>query len=444
MTAFRQSLALALAGAASIAVGEPAFAQAPAAPTAVPTLDSANTAWILTATGLVLFMTLPGLALFYGGLVRSKNVMSVLMHCFVIACLVSVLWLVGAYGLAFGDGGSMNKWIGSLDKAFLAGVGVDALQAPTNIPELVFFMFQMTFAIITPGLIVGAYVERIKFSAVIWFSALWLILVYVPVAHWVWGGGWLLDMKVIDFAGGLVVHTTAGTSALVCAIVLGRRKGFPAELSPPHMPPMTVTGAAMLWVGWYGFNAGSALAANGNAGMAMTVTHIAAATASLTWMAVEWMTHRKPSVVGLVTGTIAGLATITPASGSVGPLGGLVIGFAAGLLCYWAVGLIKRSLNTDDSLDVFGVHGVGGMLGVILAAIFASPSLQGLGYAEGMTMGSQLWVQVVGVVATLVWSVVLTYIILKIVDMLGGLKVSDDRETEGLDITEHGERGYNL
>jgi Amt family ammonium transporter len=323
-------------------------------------------------------------------------------------------------------------------------VGVEALQAPTNIPENVFFMFQMTFAIITPALIVGAYVERIKFSAVIWFSALWLLLVYVPVAHWVWGGGWLAEMKVMDFAGGLVVHTTAGASALICAIVLGRRAGFPREITPPHMPPTTVIGAAMLWVGWYGFNAGSALAANGNAGMAMTVTHIAAATASLTWMAVEWISHGRPSVVGLVTGTIAGLATITPASGFVGPAGALAIGFAAGLVCYWAVGLIKRRCEIDDSLDVFGVHGVGGMLGVLLTAAFAAPSLAGLGYGEGMDMGKQFWAQLVGVVATLVWSVVLTFIILKVVQGLTGLKVRGDQETEGLDITAHGERGYNL
>jgi len=440
MTFVRPMVALALAGVFAL-VGEPAFAQA--TPPS-PKLDGGNTAWLLTATGLVLFMTLPGLALFYGGLVRSKNVMSVLMHCFVIACLVSVLWLVCGYALAFGDGGSMNAWIGGLDKAFLAGVGVDALQAPTNVPENVFFMFQMTFAIITPGLIVGAYVERIKFSAVIWFSALWLLLVYVPVAHWVWGGGWLAAMGALDFAGGLVVHATAGSSALVCAIVLRRRHDFPKELSPPHMPPMTVIGAAMLWVGWYGFNAGSALAANGNAGMAMTVTHIAAATASLTWMTVEWMAHGKPSVVGLVTGTIAGLATITPASGFVGPVGALVIGVAAGLVCYWAVGLIKKKLEIDDSLDVFGVHGVGGMLGVMLTAIFVSPSLGGLGFAAGMDTGKQLWVQAVAVLATVAWSVVLTYVILKVIAAISGLRVTDDSENEGLDITSHGERGYNL
>jgi Amt family ammonium transporter len=387
-------------------------------------------------------MTLPGLALFYGGLVRSRNVLSVLMHCFAIACLVSVLWLVFVYSLAFGDGGALNPWIGGFAKSFLAGAGIAGLQG--TIPESLFFMFQMTFAIITPALIVGAYVERMKFSAVLWFSGLWLVLVYAPVAHWVWGGGWLAQMGVLDFAGGLVVHTTAGTSALIVAMVLGARKGFPREVTPPHNSGLTVAGAAMLWVGWFGFNAGSALAANGNAAMAMTVTHISAATASLTWMAIEWIAHRRPSVVGLVTGTIAGLATITPASGSVGPVGALVIGFAAGLLCYFGVQLVKKRFEIDDSLDVFAVHGLGGMLGVMLTAIFVAGSLGGLGFAEGKDTGSQLWVQFVGVVATFVWSAVLTYIVLKIVDLIAGLRVSDDQETEGLDITAHGERGYNL
>ena len=436
MTAFRSKLALALV----LAVAPlPALAQAAAPP---PVLSGADTAWLLTATALVLFMTLPGLALFYGGLVRSRNVLSVLMHCFAIACLVSVLWLVFVYSLAFGDGGALNPWIGGFAKSFLAGAGVAGLQG--TIPESLFFMFQMTFAIITPALIVGAYVERMKFSAVLWFSGLWLVLVYAPVAHWVWGGGWLAQMGVLDFAGGLVVHTTAGTSALIVAMVLGARKGFPREVTPPHNSGLTVAGAAMLWVGWFGFNAGSALAANGNAAMAMTVTHISAATASLTWMAIEWIAHRRPSVVGLVTGTIAGLATITPASGSVGPVGALVIGFAAGLLCYFGVQLVKKRFDIDDSLDVFAVHGLGGMLGVMLTGIFVAGSLGGLGFAEGKDTGSQLWVQFVGVVATFVWSAVLTYIVLKIVDLIAGLRVSDDQETEGLDITAHGERGYNL
>ena len=406
-------------------------------------LSEGNTAWILTATALVLFMTLPGLALFYGGLVQSRNVLSVLMHCMTICCLASVLWLVCVYSLAFGDGGSMNAWIGGLGKAFLAGVGVDALSG--DIPETVFFMFQMTFAIITPALIVGAYPERIKFGAVMLFTGLWLILVYAPVAHWVWGGGWLAEQfGVLDFAGGLVVHVTAGVSALVVAIALGGRKGFPREIRPPHSPGMVMTGAAMLWVGWYGFNAGSALAANGSAGMALTVTHISAAAASLTWMTIEWQQHGKPSLVGLVTGTIAGLATITPGSGFVGPVGGLVFGIAAGGVCYVAVSLIKQRFKIDDSLDVFAVHGVGGALGVLLTAFFAAEGLGGLGLADGMTVGSQFWSQLVGLVATAVWAGVLSFVIIKIVAAIVGLRVVEEDEIEGLDITAHGERGYNL
>ena len=405
-------------------------------------LDSGNTAWILTSTALVLFMTLPGLALFYAGLVRSKNVLSVLMQCFAVACLMSILWLVCAYSLAFGDGGAAKPWIGDLGKAFLAGVGTDAMQG--DIPEAVFFMFQMTFAIITPALIVGAYVERIKFSAVLWISGLWLILVYAPVAHWIWGGGWLADMGVLDFAGGLVVHATAGVSAIVIVVQLGARRGFPGEITPPHSPGMVMTGAAMLWVGWFGFNAGSALAANGSAAMAMTVTHISAAAASLVWMTIEWVKYGKPSLVGIVTGTIAGLATITPASGFVGPAGGLIIGIVAGAVCYAMVSLVKQTFKIDDSLDVFAVHGVGGATGIILVSFLASESLGGLGLAEGMTMGGQLWVQVVGLVATVLWSVVLTFVIVKVVQKTIGLRVSDDDETEGLDITAHGERGYNM
>jgi ammonium transporter, Amt family len=430
---------LAGAAAAFLLGATPAWAQGTA-----PALDGANTAWLLTATALVLFMTLPGLALFYGGLVRARNVMSVLMHCFTIASLVSVLWLVCGYSLAFGDGGAANGWIGGFGKAFLSGVGFEGPLASGNVPETVFFMFQMTFAIITPALIVGAYVERIRFSAVIWFSALWLLVVYVPVAHWVWGGGWLGQMGVLDFAGGLVVHATAGSSALICALVLGKRRDFPADLTPPHSPGMTVAGAAMLWVGWYGFNAGSALAANGSAGMAMTVTHIAAATASLTWMAAEWAGHGKPSVVGLVTGTIAGLATITPASGFVGPIGALAIGVAAGLVCYRMVATIKQSLKIDDSLDVFAVHGVGGVLGVLLAGLLVAKEAGGLGFADGMTMSRQLEVQAIAVVCVVAWSAVLSYILLKAVDAMVGLRVSVDRETEGLDLGDHGERGYNL
>ncbi|MDH3703541.1 MAG: ammonium transporter [Alphaproteobacteria bacterium] len=406
------------------------------------TLSGANTSWILTSTALVLFMTLPGLALFYGGLVRAQNVLSVLMHCFAIACLASVLWVVGVYSLAFADGGAANQWVGGLGKMFLSGVGVDALTG--NIPESVFFMFQMTFAIITPALIVGAYPERMRFAAVLLISGLWLIIVYAPVCHWVWGGGWLGEMGVMDFAGGLVVHATAGVSAIVIVKCLGSRRGFPNELRPPHSPGMVMTGAAMLWVGWFGFNAGSALAANGGAGMAMLVTHLSAAAASLTWMAIEWVKFGKPSLVGIVTGMVAGLATITPASGFVGPAGGLVYGVLAGGVCYAAVQFIKHRLAIDDSLDVFAVHGVGGILGILLVAFFALPSMGGLGLAEGMTAVKQFGVQALGVGATVVWTAVWTVIIVKLVETLVGLRVSVEAETEGLDLSEHGERGYHI
>ncbi|MBL6936082.1 MAG: ammonium transporter [Alphaproteobacteria bacterium] len=406
------------------------------------TLSDGNTAWILTSTALVLFMTIPGLALFYGGLVRSENVLSVLMHCFIICCLASILWLAGVYSLAFSDGGESNRWIGGLDKAFLAGMGADTLSG--DIPESVFFMFQMTFAIITPALIVGAYVERIRFGAVILFSALWLVLVYAPVCHWVWGGGWLADMGILDFAGGLVVHVTAGTSALVIAMCLRSRRGFPDHVHPPHSPGMVMTGAAMLWVGWFGFNAGSALAADGSAGMAMLVTHISAATASLVWMVLEWAKYGRPTLIGTVTGTIAGLATITPASGFVGPIGGLVIGAAAGAVCFYMVSVVKKRFEIDDSLDVLAVHGVGGATGILMAAVFAATEYGGLGLAEGMTIGSQFQVQAVGVIATLVWSAVVSYIIIKVVAALVGLSVSEDEEVEGLDITVHGEKGYEI
>ena len=407
-----------------------------------PSLSEGNTAWLLTSTALVLFMTVPGLALFYGGLVRSQNVLSVLMHCFAICCLASVLWLFVVYSLAFGDGGGANAVIGGLGKMFLIGVAVDALSG--DIPETVFFMFQMTFAIITPALIVGAYVERMKFSAVCLFSGLWLVLVYAPVAHWVWGGGWLADLGVMDFAGGLVVHATAGTSALVVAMVLGSRKGFPADVKPPHNAGMVMTGAAMLWVGWFGFNAGSALAANGNAGMAMVATHISAATASLVWMAVEWIKYGKPSLVGMVTGTIAGLATITPASGFVGPVGALVIGTAAGLVCFAAVQAVKQRYKIDDSLDVFAVHGVGGVLGIMLTAVFTAGALGGLGFAEGFGTAKALWVQFVGAAATVAWAGGMSWVILKVVGAVVGLRVSEEDEIEGLDITTHGERGYEI
>ena len=405
-----------------------------------PELNGANTAWILVSTALVLFMTLPGLALFYAGLVRSKNVLSVLMQCFTIACLMSILWLVLAYGLAFGDGGGMNQFIG-MGKFLLSGVGWDSLTG--DIPESVFFMFQMTFAIITPALIVGGFAERMKFSAVLWFSSLWLLLVYAPVCHWVWGGGWLGDMGFMDFAGGTVVHINAGVAAIVAAIVLGNRKGFPGTAMPPHNITLTVAGASMLWVGWFGFNAGSALAADGNAGMAMLVTHISAAAGSLAWVACEWIKHGKPSVLGIVTGMVAGLGTITPASGFVGPLGGLLIGISAGVVCYFATQYIKRGIKIDDSLDVFTVHGVGGSLGVLLTAVFFANSLGGPA-EDGYAMGPQLMIQATGVIATVLWCGTVSYILLKVLDSVMGLRVTPDEETEGLDLVSHDERGYSF
>ena len=404
-------------------------------------LNGADTAWILTSTALVLFMTIPGLSLFYAGLVRAKNVLSVLMQCFAITCLVSVLWLVFVYGLAFGDGGDMNKWIGSLDQLMHGGIARDSMSG--TIPETVFSMFQMTFAIITPALIVGAFAERMKFSAMLWFSAIWLIVVYAPVTHWVWGGGWLSDMGLLDFAGGTVVHVNAGVAALVAAMVLGPRKGFGKTPMPPHNLTMTVAGAGMLWVGWFGFNAGSALGANGDAGMAMLVTHISAAAGSLAWMAMEWIRHGKPSVLGIVTGMVAGLGTITPASGFVGPAGALIIGLTAGVVCYSATAFLKHTLKIDDSLDVFPVHGMGGILGTLLAGVFVG-ILGGVGLAEGMTMGSQVWVQFVGVAVTFVYCGILSWIILKLIDAVIGLRVTPDEETQGLDIVLHDETGYNL
>jgi Amt family ammonium transporter len=404
-------------------------------------MDGANTAWILTSTALVLFMTLPGLALFYGGLVRAQNVLSVLMHCFTIACIVSVLWLVGVYSLAFSDGGALQSWIGGTGKMFLLGVTPDTLSG--SLPEVVFFMFQMTFAIITPALIVGAYVERIKFSAMALFSAIWVVLVYGPVAHWVWGGGWLAELGVQDFAGGLVVHATCGTAALIIAKELGVRRGFPTEMRPPHSPGLVMSGAAMLWVGWFGFNGGSALAADGAAGMAITVTHISAATAALVWMAIEWTKHGKPTLVGITTGAIAGLATITPASGFVGPIGALVIGVVAGLLCYVSVGLVKMKFGVDDALDVLAVHGVGGVTGTLLTAILGATAFGGLGLSK-LTIGGQFWVQSIGVLAVVGWTAIVTWIIVKIIKATTGLRVDEEEEAEGLDIRAHGERGYML
>ncbi len=405
--------------------------------------NQGNTAWVLTSTALVLFMTLPGLSLFYGGLVRSKNVLSVLMQCFAITCLVSLLWFAYAYSLAFGAG---NDWIGGLGKAFMAGVEEESLTG--DIPETVFSMFQLTFAIITPALVVGAFAERMKFSAMLLFSALWLTLVYAPVAHWVWGGGWLGKLGVLDFAGGIVVHITAGVAALVCALVLGPRHGFPTTAMPPHNMTTVVTGAGMLWVGWFGFNAGSALAANGNAGMAMMATHLSAAAGSLAWMLAEWLKFGKPSVLGVVTGMVAGLGTITPASGYVGPAGAVVIGTVAGFACFTATQYLKRVLKVDDSLDVFPVHGVGGMLGTLAAGVFASTELglfKGQGFGTGIAgMGQQLGVQLAAVVATVAYTAVLTFMALKLVEKLIGLRVGREDEIGGLDIALHDERGYDL
>ena len=407
-----------------------------------PTLDNANTAWMLTATALVLFMTLPGLALFYGGLVRTKNVLSILMQCFAISGMVSVLWILFAYSLSFGDGGAANAWLGGWDKALMAGIGVGTLKG--TIPETVFAMFQMTFAIITPALVVGGFAERMKFSAMLLFSLLWFLIVYVPVCHWVWGDGWLQKLGVMDFAGGTVVHINAGVAALVAALVLGKRKGFPETAMAPHNLTMSVTGAGMLWVGWFGFNAGSALAADGTAGMTMLVTHTGAAAGALTWMFLEWIRFGKPSVLGIVTGMVAGLGTITPASGYVGPLGALAIGIGAGLACFFATNYMKRKLHIDDSLDVFPVHGVGGILGTTLTGVFAATALGGVGYAEGVTMGKQVIIQLTGVLATAAWCGVVTYVLLKLIDTMLGLRVNTEQETEGLDTVLHNETGYNL
>ena len=401
-------------------------------------MSNANTAWILTSTALVLFMTLPGLALFYAGLVRSKNTISVLAQCLVIAVLASVVWFAIGYSLSFSGDGS---YIGNLDKIFLKTVNLKSLSG--DIPETVFVMFQMTFAIITPALIVGAFVERIKFSAVVLFTVLWLILVYAPATHWVWGGGWLAKMGVFDFAGGLVVHTTAGVSALVIAYSLGSRKDFPKNFNPPHSPVLAMIGACMLWVGWFGFNAGSALAANENAGMAMLVTHISAATATITWMFIDWIKNGKPGLVGMITGMIAGLATITPASGFVGPSGAIILGILAGSICYYCVGFVKFKLQIDDSLDVFAVHGVGGILGTLLAGILATDFFGGLGLEKSAS--EQTMIQVIGILSVALLSFIGTVIIVKIIKLTTGLRVPEDEEIgEGLDFGSHGESSYNL
>lgn len=409
-------------------------------------LDTGDSAWILTATALVLFMTLPGLSLFYGGLVRSKNVLSVLMQCFAITCAVSLVWLIAGYSLAFSDGGSLNAWIGGFEHVFFDGITRESLEG--TLPKSLHGLFQMTFAIITPALIIGAFAERMRFGPMLAFSVLWLLAVYIPVCHWVWGGGWLAELGVYDFAGGIVVHITAGVAALVAAVVLGNRKGFPTQGMMPHNMTMTVTGAGMLWVGWFGFNGGSALAANGDAAMAMLVTHISAAAGSLAWITMEWKKFGKPSALGIVTGMVAGLGTITPASGFVGPAAALVIGLSAGVICFYAVIFIKHKLHIDDSLDVFPVHGVGGILGTLFAGIFASTELglfSGYGFAkDGFTMLDQLGVQALGVVSTFVYTAIVTWGLLKLIGVFAPLRVDADEETQGLDIALHEERGYDL
>jgi len=413
---------------------------APAATPPPPVLNSGDTAWMLTSTALVLLMTVPGLSLFYAGMVRSKNALSVMMQCFVITCLVTVLWMIYGYALSFGD--DVGGIIGNLDKVFHHGITFTTLKG--TIPETVFSTFQMTFAIITPALIVGAFAERMKFSAMLWFMALWATFVYDPIAHWVWGGGWLGTMGVLDFAGGTVVHINAGVAGLVAALVMGKRRGFPNTPIKPNNLVLTLVGAGMLWVGWFGFNAGSELAADGRAGMAMFVTQVATATAALTWMFAEWLVHGKPSALGAASGAVAGLVAITPASGYVGPEGALVIGIACGLGCYFAVVKVKKMFGYDDSLDAFGVHAVGGIIGALLTGIFADASFGGVGLADGVDIAAQLTKQVVGVLTTFVYCGVVSFIILKLIDMVIGLRVSDEDEEAGLDLSQHDEQGYNL
>ena len=412
------------------------------------TLDSGDTAWMLTATALVLFMTIPGLALFYGGMVRSKNILSVMMQCFAITGLMSILWMVYGYSLAFDTAGmeagvtNFNSFVGGLGRAFLSGLTPDSLTG--TVPESVFITFQMTFAIITPALIVGAFAERMKFSAMLVFMGVWFTLVYAPIAHMVWGGdgGLMWDWGVLDFAGGTVVHINAGIAGLVACIVLGKRKGFPTTPMAPHNLGLTLVGAAMLWIGWFGFNAGSSLAANGTAGMAMLVTQIATAAAALSWMFAEWLTHGKPSALGIASGVVAGLVAITPAAGTVGPMGALIIGLASGVICFFCATSLKRKLGYDDSLDAFGVHGVGGIVGALLTGVFAAPALGGFGEVENIAL--QLWIQFKGVLFTVVYTAIVTVVILKVIDVVMGLRVTEEEETIGLDLSLHNERGYNL
>jgi Amt family ammonium transporter len=438
-----------LVSAETAPAADAAVAAAPAAAPA-PTLNTGDTAWMLTSVALVLFMTIPGLALFYAGMVRSKNVLSVMMQCFAITALISVLWALYGYSLAFSTGGmakgvtNLFSFVGNLDKAFLKGMTVESLQG--TIPETVFMTFQMTFAIITPALIVGAFAERMKFSAMLIFMGVWFTVVYAPIAHMVWGGdgGFMWDMGVLDFAGGTVVHINAGIAGLVAALMLGKRKGYPKTAMPPHNLGLTLMGASMLWVGWFGFNAGSAVAANGTTGMAMAVTQIATAMAALTWMFAEWVSHGKPSVLGIASGAVAGLVAITPASGTAGPMGAIAIGAAAGLGCFLASTKLKRALGYDDSLDAFGVHAIGGIIGALLTGVFAAKSLGGVGLAEGMTISSQLAVQFKAILITMAYTAVASFIILKVIDVVIGLRVTEEEETQGLDLSLHDERGYNL
>lgn len=413
------------------ATATPALAQTPVAP------SSGDTAWILTATALVLLMTLPGLALFYGGLVRSKNVLSVMTHCVAIACMSSMIWLLGGYSLSFSG---THPLMGDLAKFGLINVPRTALVGA--IPETVFFAFQMAFAVITPALIVGAYVERIKFSAVMLFSGLWLVVVYAPVCHWVWGGGWLMDRHVMDYAGGLVVHATAGVSALLLAWQLGPRDGYPRDLHPPHNPGMTMMGAGLLWVGWYGFNGGSALAANADAGAALLATHMSASAAGLVWALIEWRRFGRVSMIGLVTGVVAGLATVTPASGFISPLSGAVLGALGSFICYHAVELVRHKLHIDDSLDVFAVHGIGGIVGTLLVAVLAHPALGGSGYAPGIQVTGQIWTQTLGVLVVCAWSGLATMVLIWILRKTVGLRVSPEVIDDGLDMAIHGEKAY--
>ncbi|MFJ2983943.1 MULTISPECIES: ammonium transporter [unclassified Pseudomonas] len=418
---------------------------------AAPALNSGDTAWMLTATALVLFMTIPGLALFYGGMVRSKNVLSVMMQCFAITGLMSILWVVYGYSMAFDTTGmekgvlNFNSFVGGFSKAFLSGVTPEGLTSATALfPEAVFITFQMTFAIITPALIVGAFAERMKFSAMLVFMGIWFTLVYAPIAHMVWSGDGALmwDWGVLDFAGGTVVHINAGIAGLVCCLVLGKRKGYPTTPMAPHNLGYTLMGAAMLWIGWFGFNAGSAAAANGTAGMAMLVTQIATAAAALGWMFAEWIGHGKPSALGIASGVVAGLVAITPAAGTVGPMGALVIGLASGVICYFCATTLKRKLGYDDSLDAFGVHGIGGIIGAILTGVFAAPALGGFGAVTDI--GAQVWIQAKGVIFTVVYTAIVTYVILKVLDVVMGLRVNEEEESVGLDLAQHNERGYNL